>query len=274
MISCKKDDETTPKSINEVENLKLLKTFTDSIGNTVELYNNSGLFNVGYNKVYIRIADKDGMYISQSSLEWMPTMTMDMSGMIHQHSCPYSEITKVSGKQYLFEGYIVFIMASNGADNFWELEVEYEVDGQKFEVSEKIDVISTASDYNKIYTNGMGTDSSMYFIALVEPTSPMIGTNDIVVALFKKASMMSFPIVDDYSIMVDPRMPGMGNHSAPGNMDMVQGSDGLYHGKVGFSMTGYWKINLMLKNSTGEVVKGEAITTDVTESSLNLKLEF
>lgn len=272
LVSCKKDKDEAPKNINEVENLKLVKTITDSLY-TIELFNSSGQLNVGYNKIYIRLTDKDGNYIPQSSIDWMPMMTMKMGEMMHQHSCPFSEISKVIGKQYLFEGYIVFIMATNGPDNFWNLKINYTVDGQNFVVDDKVDVISTDSDYHKIYTSGMGIDSNTYILALIEPNTPKIGTNDIVVGLFKKASMMSFPIVDNYKIKVDPRMPSMGNHSAPGNEDMMQGSDGFYHGKVGFSMSGYWMINLILENA-GTVVKGEAITEEHLESSLNFKIEF
>lgn len=271
MVSCKKDDET-PQNINEVENLKLLKTYTDSLY-TVEIFNASGQLKVGYNKVYLRLTDKNGNYISPSSMNWMPMMTMKMGEIMYQHSCPFSEISKVSGKQYLFEGYIVFIMASNGPDNFWNLKINYTVDGQNFVVKDKVEVISTDSDYNKIFTMGMGNDSNIYMLALVEPTTPKIGPNDITIALFKKGEINSFPIVNNYKIKVDSRMPGMGNHSAPGNEDMLQGTDGFYHGKVGFSMSGYWKINLILENA-GTAVKGEAITSENLESSLNFKLEF
>ena len=82
---------------------------------------------------------------------------------------------------------------------------------------------------------------------MVEPSNPEGGVNDMIVGLYKRVSDTEFPVVDGYTIRVDPRMPGMGNHGAPGNVDLTQGADGFYHGMVGFSMTGYWKINLMLE---------------------------
>lgn len=273
MVSCSKDDDITPNNINEIENLQLIKSFSQD-GYTLELFNKTGKLQVGYNKLTLRLKDADGKYVQNATIDWMPMMTMNMGGMTHQHSSPYSEISKVSGKQTLYQGYIVFIMASDEPNNYWDLHINLSVDGQNISIEDKVNVISTESQYNKVYTSGMGTDDENYMLALVEPENPIIGTNDIVVALFKKGDNHDFPIVNNYKIKVDPRMPGMGNHSAPGNVDMTQGNDGFYHGKVGFSMSGYWKINLILEDGSGTVIKGEPVTETNPESSLNFKIEF
>ncbi|MCC7514213.1 MAG: FixH family protein [Bacteroidia bacterium] len=273
MVSCSKDDDITPNNINEIENLQLIKSFSKD-GYTLELFNKTGKFQVGYNKLTLRLKDAGGKYVQNATIDWMPMMTMNMGGMTHQHSSPYSEISKVSGKQTLYQGYIVFIMASDEPDNYWDLHINLSVDGQNISIEDKVNVITTESQYNKVYTSGMGTDDENYMLALIEPENPIIGTNDIVVALFKKGDNHDFPIVNNYKIKVDPRMPGMGNHSAPGNVDMTQGNDGFYHGKVGFSMSGYWKINLILEDGSGTVIKGEPVTETNPESSLNFKIEF
>lgn len=273
MVSCSKDDDITPNNINEIENLQLIKSFSKD-GYTLELFNKTGKFQVGYNKLTLRLKDAGGKYVQNATIDWMPMMTMNMGGMTHQHSSPYSEISKVSGKQTLYQGYIVFIMASDEPDNYWDLHINLSVDGQNISIEDKVNVITTESQYNKVYTSGMGTDDENYMLALIEPENPIIGTNDIVVALFKKGDNHDFPIVNNYKIKVDPRMPGMGNHSAPGNVDMTQRNDGFYHGKVGFSMSGYWKINLILEDGSGTVIKGEPVTETNPESSLNFKIEF
>lgn len=273
MVSCSKDDDIIPNNPNEIENLQLVKTFTKD-GYKVEFFNKTGDLQVGYNQIFLRLTDKNDNYVQDASFDWMPMMTMNMGGMTHEHGCPFSEIKKVSGKQTLYEGYIVFIMASDEPDNFWDLQINFTVDGQSLQINDKVNVISTESQYNKVYTSVMGSDDVNYMLALIEPSEPEIGTNDIVVGLFKMGEHHDFPVVEGYTIKVDPRMPGMGNHSAPGNVDMTQGSDGFYHGKVGFSMSGYWKINLILENGSGTAVKGEPITEQNPESSLNFKLEF
>lgn len=273
MVSCSKNEDLAPNNPNEIENLQLIKSFTDN-GYTLELFNHSGNLKVGYNKIYLRMTDKNGNYVTQSSMSWMPMMTMNMGGMTHQHDCPFSEITKVIGKETLFEGVIVFIMESDGPDNVWDLKIDFTADGQSYAVNDTVQVRATESEYHKEYTSVMGSDSTMYLLALVEPNEPKIGSNDIVVALFKMGENHDFPMVNNYKIKLDPRMPGMGNHSAPGNVDMTQGSDGLYHGNVGFSMSGYWKINMILENEEASIIKGEPVTEQNPESSLNFKLEF
>lgn len=97
MVSCNKDDDITPNNVNEIEDLQLIKSFTTE-GYTLELFNKTGNFQVGYNKITLRLKDGGGQYIDNAVMDWMPMMTMNMGGMTHEHSCPYSEISKVSGK--------------------------------------------------------------------------------------------------------------------------------------------------------------------------------
>jgi len=87
--------------------------------------------------------------------------------------------------------------------------------------------------------------------------------------------MMTFTVVEGFKVTVDPRMPGMGNHSSPNNEDLIYSAqDDMYHGKLSLTMTGYWRINLKLLNEVNEVLKGEDITDTNTESSLFFELEL
>lgn len=269
-MSCSSDDNNNDNTItDETENFELIQSFqTDDY--TIDLYNESGNLKVGYNSIYLQVQNEDGEFIDDAAIEWEPMMTMEMDDMTHEHSSPYSSISKVEGKETLYRGYIVFIMESDEMDT-WNLRLRLNQDD---EIDEEIEVVSGESDYHKTFVTTMGTDDEQYYLALIEPEKPKIGTNDITVGLFKQESMDEFPIVDDFKIKVDPRMPGMDNHSAPGNEDMTQDEDGFYQGKVGFSMTGYWKINLILENEEEEVLSGEEITEENEESSIHFKLEF
>jgi hypothetical protein len=121
----------------------------------------------------------------------------------------------------------------------------------------------------------MGTDGSRYIIALIEPKTPKIAINNMTVGLYKMETMMSFPVVENYKITLDPRMPGMGNHSSPNNTDLTfKAEDAMYHGNLSLTMTGYWVLNLKLLNTQNDVLKGEDITTEITQSSLYLEIEF
>jgi hypothetical protein len=93
--------------------------------------------------------------------------------------------------------------------------------------------------------------------------------------LFKMENMMIFPVVEDYTVTLDPRMPSMDNHSSPYNEDLTyDAASKSYKGKLSLTMKGYWKLNLKLLNSTGEVLKGEDVTDEHEASSLYFELEF
>jgi hypothetical protein len=114
-----------------------------------------------------------------------------------------------------------------------------------------------------------------YILAYVNPKEPKVAINDLQVVLYKMETMMSFPMVENYKITVDPRMPGMGNHSSPNNEDLTyNAATKTYNGKLSLTMTGYWRINLKLLNTNGEVLKGENVTEANPESSLYFELEF
>ena len=154
----------------------------------------------------------------------------------------------------------------------WSLTVDYTIDNVDYSVS---DTITVLQNENQNVVSFMGTDDVRYILALIEPNSPKIAINNLMVGLYKMENMMSFPVVEDYTIELDPRMPGMGNHSSPNNTDLSYNmADNMYHGNLSLTMTGYWVLNLKLLNAENTVLKGEDVTTDNTQSSLYLELEF
>src|SRR5690625_7379361 len=122
----------------------------------MELFSEFRQLRVGYNPLYIRLTDADGVYVEDASLSWMPMMTMNMEGMTHEHSSQFSDIKKEEGKSTLFEGYIVFIMASDEHDHYCDLGIDFNVASSSFTTNEKLYVVSTDSLYSKIYTSGKG----------------------------------------------------------------------------------------------------------------------
>ena len=128
---------------------------------------------------------------------------------------------------------------------------------------------------NQNVASFMGDDDVRYIIAMIEPNNPQIAINNLKVGLFKMENMMSFPVVEGYSIELDPRMPGMGNHTSPNNTNLsYNAADDMYYADLSLTMTGYWVLNLKLLNDEGEVLKGEDVTEDNEQSSLYLELEF
>ncbi len=187
-----------------------------------------------------------------------------------QHACPYSVVAPVLGKQTLFNGYIVFQMAQNESE-YWEITLDYTINDTTYTITENIEVFATPRQRVTSFT---GADNVKYIIALIEPSKPSVAINNMQVGLFRMENMMLFPIVDDFTIAIDPRMPSMGNHGSPNNLNLTQNADRFYHGKLSLTMTGYWKINLQLFNQAQELLKGEEVTAENLASSLYLELEF
>jgi hypothetical protein len=268
MVACSEDendDFTTPTS--EVEGLQLIQEL-DNDTHIIELYNKSGMFYTGYNMVSIRIKDKStNTYEENAMLSWMPMMQMPTM----QHSCPNTNPVKASGKNTVYAGTIVYQMTNNDGSG-WSLMLDYTIDGVDYMVSDTITVMQN-EDQN--VASFMGSDDSRYVVALVEPKSPIIGNNELVVGVYKMESMMSFPVVENYMLTLDPRMPGMGNHTSPNNTNLTfNATDNMYHANLSLTMTGYWVLNLKLMNADDEVLKGEEVTELNEQSSLFLELEF
>ena len=265
--ACSTDDDETPQTINEIEGLIKIQDIVNT-NQTIELYSKTGTFQTGYNDVSLRIKNNsDQSYIENASISWMPMMQMPTM----QHSSPHSTIIKVSDKKTLYKGSVVYQMTNTDGSG-WSLSFNYSIDNVDYLISEDISVTQAAKQN---VTSFMGADNKRYIVALIEPLEPIIGINDLMIGLYEMENMMSFPSVENYKIMLDPRMPGMGNHSSPNNTDLSFNADDImYHGNLSLTMTGYWVLNLKLLNVSDDLLKGEHVTTENEKSSLYLELEF
>jgi hypothetical protein len=268
-FSCSDNDNDDPIVISEnpLEDYNMLTSFTAN-NHSVEIYSEQQQFTVGYNELFFRIKDDaSDSYISNAEVSWKPVM--HMTSMMH--SCPNSTISKTNDAS-VYTGYTVFQMPGN-ADEYWEMTIEYTIEGQTYNATERIEV-RTPLDGKKTVNVFMGSDDTRYVLAMM-PMNPEVAVNDFAAMLFKMENMMSFPAVENYKVHIDPRMPGMGNHSSPNNEDLFfNTSSGIYMGKLSLTMTGYWKINLKLENESGEILKGEDITEENESSSLFFEIEF
>ena len=266
IISCSNDDGPE-EPIDEVQDLKKVQDFTNNT-HIIELFTESGFLALGYNDITLRITDKaTNEYVENAVISWMPMMHM----MMMSHSCPKSDVAKVTDKKTIYSGYIVFQMPENDEEG-WDLTINYDINGIEYEAEGDISVPKSDKQVVTVFT---GADEVKYILALVEPQNPEVKLNDMIAGLYKMENMMSFPIVQNYTIKLDPRMPSMGNHSSPNNEDLTYNmSSSMYEGLLSLTMTGYWKLNLMLYNSDAELLKGEEVTDTNESSSLFLELEF
>ena len=268
LISCRtSDDPVTPPSVNELEGLVKVKEFSNDT-HTIELYTVTGTTQLGYNDLKFRIKNKSSnQYEKNVSVNWSPVMHMTSMS----HSGPKSSITKVTPDGTLYTGYLVFQMPQN-ATEYWDLKFDYSINGTAYTATTVVDVPDSAK---RRVNSFLGSDNTKYIVAYIEPRTPKVAVNDMTLGVWKMQDMMTFPVVDGYAVKIDPRMPGMGNHGSPNNVNATQTSAGkLYNGKLSLTMTGYWKINLQLANAAGTVLKGEEVTDQNPASSLFFEIEF
>lgn len=267
-IACSDDDDNdTVPTVNEVEGLINVQELTNS-SHTIQLYTPSGNFRTGHNNISMRIKDNaTNTFVENATINWMPVMQMPTM----QHSCPKSDPVKEPGKDTVYKGDIIYQMTSEDGSG-WTLTVNYTIDAVDYSVSEEITVMQSDKQNVASFT---GSDDTRYVVAMLAPKDPIMGNNELVVGVYQMENMMSFPVVENFALTLDPRMPGMGNHSSPNNTNLsFNSADKLYHANLSLTMTGYWVLNLQLLDSEGVILKGEQVTDVNTQSSLYLELEF
>lgn len=245
IFSCSdKEEEITPSADHNL----LAQAVTPS-GKKVKLWSDKKALSVSYNQVYISIQKADSTFSGESAITLLPVM--DMGTM--KHSSPVEQpVFNASTK--LYNAGIVFSMPS-GDMGSWTLTAKVDQEEVVFKVN-----IAAAAANTKYTTTFVGSDGVSYSISLVEPLSPKIGMNDLVLLVNQRESMMSFPAVSGLTIEVTPEMPSMG-HGSPNNVNPAYTTGGRYAGKVNFTMTGDWRLHF--KISKGSTVLAEDVSLDL-----------
>ncbi len=278
LASCTKNEEVAVTPPNDELSDVLKFQEVENATHVIELYKHMSSLEQGYNEVVFRIKDKaTNQYIKNATATWTPLMHMNSMAMPMTHSCPKSAIEKVSVDGEVYSGYLVFQMPQSGASaatstDYWDLKIDYTINGTNFSMTDRVNVPASTKQRVTTFT---GTDNVKYVVAYCDPHHPALGINDMVAGIWKMQDMMTFPIVNNYKLKIDPRMPSMGNHGSPNNVDLTQTvADDLYNGKLSLTMTGLWRINLQLLNASDEVLYGETVTDVAPSSSIYFEIEF
>ena len=251
--SCSKSDLPEPSPTANLT--KITEGYATGASAKVEVYANSATIYTGYTKFYLAVYDSaTGVRVQQAAISLMPMMDMGMM----QHSTPFENPTSNQAVNQLFPCSVVFIMPSTAGS--WTVKIMLTINGRSGNLTIPVNVIEPVKSKLKSFTSLH--NSANYFIALIEPTKPKIGINDFEIAVYKKESMMSFVPDNSFSVVITPEMPTMG-HGSPNNVDPVSVGNGHYKGKVNFTMTGYWKVNL-----------GFNVGTEVASSAQFFDIEF
>lgn len=223
---------------------------------TISLHAQEDLF-VGYNQMYFLVKNTaTNEVISDYSLKITPMMDMGMM----MHTAPNETPVNPEGDMKVIQFNMVYIMPSTAGD--WMLKGELTINEGDAPIAFDLPVtVVEKSDSRMLSFMSQADSMTMVFLTLNEPLDPVVGENKIQFGLYKRETMMSFPAIENYSIEFEPEMPTMG-HGSPNNVNPTYTANGLYDGTVNFTMTGYWRINVTVKNAEGVIVK-DGISFDV-----------
>ncbi|ASW75012.1 hypothetical protein IQ37_00070 [Chryseobacterium piperi] len=286
-ISCTLDKTDYEAEISTVvtEHYDFKEVVVINSGNyTISIETLNGTFYKGYNEIRLKIINtQTNEKVSSSKVTFLPVMTHSDGSKTsgpHKYNLEYKPTS-----QY-YSGYSVFTNESNTMSS-WKLYISFTANNQTYKVNKDISV-QVQSNKNLNMTAFKGNDGEQYFIALVSPQRPKVAENQLVAGIYKynqptgpagafpDPSQFSYAEVSGYTLLLDPRMPepSMGNHSSPNNQDLIQKSDGLYHGVVNYTMTGGWTLNFIMQNQNGKIVKGTKVSTDFTPGVEGTKSEL
>jgi len=236
------DDSTTnPEEENTVTYTKLVEGYTQAT--KVEVYVEEAPYS-GYNHIYIALSDSASKKaVTEAQVTLKPIMDMGM--MVH--SAPLENPSTQQAQNGYFAGAVIFIMSG-----MWQLEVSFVRGDNQAAGSVNFEFeVAPAS----LVKNVTGSDSVKYFITLMKKNKWQVGMNDIEFCLNKKETMMNFPPVTDMTMVMDPWMDmgGGSGHGSPNNENPAHQGSGHYKGKVNFTMSGDWDINLDIKKGIDTV---------------------
>ncbi|SMD01712.1 FixH family protein [Pedobacter nyackensis] len=247
LTACKKDvinqTVTDPKAGLQ----KISEVYALGISTKVELWAEKDL-TTGHNQLFVTLYDSvSNQPITKALVKILPVMDMEMNGMYMSHSTPCLQPESSEVENTLFPFAVVFTMPGNTDQSKWSFDVTIKRDGQNKIGTAKLAVAVGASSPERVKmlttTQGEKLVVSYYF-----PNPPKIGINDLEVIIYRQQDKMSFLSVDNFLLVMRPEMPAMG-HGSPNNINPVHTKNGYYKGKVNFTMTGDWRINLDLVNA-------------------------
>lgn len=251
--ACQKDDNKP----GPASGANILISQADSKGGnfSVSLMAGDTLF-AGFNTIYLDVKEKAAnVQVTSASISLHPLMSM----VSMKHAAPVENPSGTADSDGYFKGAVVFVMPDNPAEH-WSLGANITAGGVSDTVSLDIPVVKSPKE-SRIVNVISPVDGMTYFIALLEPAEPAVGINDIEFAAYYRKNMMNFPAAEDLTIGFVPEMPSMG-HSSPNNIAPVYIGDGHYKGKVNFTMTGWWKINLTVEQ--GSQLVSDTLSFDIT----------
>lgn len=242
--------------------LKEIESLRDTIDGkyALSVYSRGGKLHVGYNDIFFALTkiSNQGFVRDFSVTDITPIMTMSAMGMKHATPTALESTTYDESFPAVQHAWVSFVMSSTEND-YWELSYKAGTGKQSVtHESSRLEVNAIAVGQAWLKSFKVGDDT--FYLSLVNPTDWQTGGNTIRAYVSKKSVPATAPYAlasETFTIETDPRMPDMGNHTSPDNTPLTKQADGSYQGNINLTMTGLWRIHLIVKDVEGNIVAGE-----------------
>jgi hypothetical protein len=221
---------------------------------TVELLA-GGPLATGLTPVWVAVRTAAGAPVTDATVTFLPVMTMTGGAM---HSAPTLAPPALDADG-LYRCDVVFQMASSAMGS-WSADVTVARAGAAAVAASFPALAVAESGRAKTFTwTDPDTAVTTKYVASLNLDAPAaVGVNPVTVTLHRMVDMMTFASVDDAALALDPQMPSMG-HGAPGSVNPMLSSPGVYGGAVAYSMAGTWETTLTV--TRGGVTLGAPVFT-------------
>ena len=279
LLGCSKDKTNYEAELAEIVNddvvfKEVIKITKGAYSIHIEALN--GSFYKGYNEIRLIVMNARGELIKPTSFQFLVSYVSSNAILFY---APQAENLVFDSKENKYGGYVVFT-AESRENKEWNLQFNLELDGILHEFNQVVQVKEQLNK-NLNMTSFLANDGEEYLLALIAPIKPKVSENPLIAGIYKlnkatAGSLSNYSRVNDFTLRLDPRMPepSMGNHSSLNNKDLIQQTDGFYHGVVNYTMTGNWTLNFILENQDGKIIKGTVVPTDFTPGVQGVKSEL
>ncbi len=281
LFSCKKDDDKpapvpvptpeAPKTVAEA------KTDDKEKAYTVRLQNTTGTFVMGYNDLTLSVLDASGKEVALEAATFTPWMNMfkgdGKGGFIKEvdftHTCPHTALAKEGN---VWKSQALFQMVT-GPSGVWFGTITFKVAGKDYKL-ERLDfevkpqtnkALGTVNRF-KLFSGDKG---QMHLYALVAPTSPKVGENEVALGIWKMETMKNFPKVTDWTVEVSVKAKEGTEVLSTATLRYERD---FYRGKVSYPKAGAYTLSYTFKDAQGKTIQPQ--DNDKKDISVATEIQF
>ena len=282
LFSCKKDDDKpapvpvptpeAPKTVAEAKTDDKEKTYT------VRLQNTTGTFVMGYNDLMLSVVDASGNEVAVEAATFTPWMDMfnkndkgeyDKNSIMHTHTCPHTALAKEGN---VWKSQVLFQMVT-GPSGVWFGTITFKVAGKDYELK-RLDfevkpqtnkALGTVNRF-KLFSGDKG---QMHLYALVAPTSPKVGENEVALGIWKMETMKNFPKVTDWTVEVSVKAK---EGTEVLSTTTLRYERDFYRGKVSYPKAGAYTLSYTFKDAQGKTIQPQ--DNDKKDISVATEIQF